>query len=211
MSSIDHLHAETKVLRVEDHLNLLCSQSLAKTMQPSHPSHSTVTSPSGPRNLIKTLQSRYLPTVEPYLLEGSLPPQNYTLTIKSLHTQAVASAITSYSPNRILQSPSPPIAEEEVTLPRPYRTTLAQLRSGFCSALADFRERVGLTTDPHCPSCGTEPQNVQHLFSCTEHSTSLSPVDLWDRPGLVSNFISNLPFFNLPPLPPSPPEPPPTS
>ena len=209
MSSPSHLHAETKVLPVHNHLSLLCSQFLAQAMQPSHPSHSIVTSPSGTRDKKHTLQSKFLPVVTPYLVDGILPPQNYTATIKSLHTEATATAIASSDPNDILQSLPPPVAEEETFLPRPYRTTLSQLRSGFCSSLAPYRARIGRTPDPLCPSCGVEPQTVPHLFSCSSHPTSLSPVDLWDRPGLVSDFISSLPFFNLPSLPRPPPEPPP--
>ena len=208
MSSISHLHAETKVLPVKEHLSLLCSQELAKSLQPSHPSFNTVTSPSGPRNMKQTLQSKFLPTVAPYLVDGSLPPQNYRSTIKSLHTEAVAAALAAADPNPLLQA-RPPIAEEEISLPRHYRTTLAQLRSGCCSSLAAYRVRIGRTEDPLCTSCGVEPQTVPHLFSCPALPTSLEPSDLWERPGLISDFLSRLPFFNLPPLTRPPPEPPP--
>ena len=67
-----------------------------------------------------TLQSKFLPTIAPYLINGSLPPDTYKSTIQSLHTSAVASTIASRPPNRVLQQPDPPIAEEEQTLSRPY-------------------------------------------------------------------------------------------
>ena len=112
-----------------------------------------------------TLQSKFLPSVAPYLTDGSLPPDAYKSTIQSLHTSAVASTIASRPPNRVLQQPDPPIAEEEQTLSRPFRTTLAQLRSGFCPALNSYLERVGRSPDALCPSCRGAPHTTAHIFS----------------------------------------------
>ena len=131
--------------------------------------------------------------------------------LKSVHTEAVTNTMAIRSPNRVLQVPPPPIGEEETSLPRQYRTTLSQLRSGFCRSLNSFQERIGTTNNPLCPSCGEEPHTTQHLFTCPTHPTSLTPRDLWERPGLTSEFLSSLPLFNLPPLPCPPPEPPPSN
>ena len=174
MSPISHLHTETKILPVKDHLSLLCSQSFAKSLQPTHPSFNTVTSPSGPRDKKQTLQSKFLSTVAPYLNNGSLPPENYRTTIKALHTDAVAAAIAASEPNPLLQTRPPTVADEELSLPRRYRTTLSQLRSGYSSSLAYYRERVGRSDNLRCPSCGVEPQTVPHLFACASHPTALS-------------------------------------
>ena len=211
MSCIGHLHAETLTLPVKDHLSLLCAQFLARTLIPSHPSHPITTSPSGSREIAKTLQSRFLPTVTPYLTRGTLPPNSYKTTLQSLHTSAVNSAIASRPLNRILQLPPPPIAEEEESLPRPYRTTLSQLRSGFCSSLNTFKVIVGRAPDNLCTSCRGAPETPSHLFSCPSHPTTLTVEDLWDRPRSVAEFLHTLsPPFNLPPLPRPPPEPPPS-
>ena len=138
MSSSSHLHRETKILPFQDHLSLLCSQFLAKTMQPSHPSYSIVNSDTGPRDKKETLKTKFIHTVSPYLTNGSLSPVDYPSTITSLHTEAVAAAIRSSAPNDILNDLPPPIAEEEFTLPRRFRTKLTQLRSGCCSSLAIY-------------------------------------------------------------------------
>ena len=90
MSSIDHLHAETQVLPVRDHLS---SQFLARALQPSHPSYNIVTTPPDPRNLKHTLQSRFFPDVAPYTVGGIIHHTHYKPTIKSLHTDAVTRAI----------------------------------------------------------------------------------------------------------------------
>ena len=48
MSPIEHLHTETKTLPVNDHLSLLSTQFLARALQPTHPSHSLITTPLVP-------------------------------------------------------------------------------------------------------------------------------------------------------------------
>ena len=210
MASSSHPHAESLVLPVHDHLSLLSSQFLARTLVPTHPSYPITSSSSGPRNIKHTLQSCFHHSVAPYLVDDSLPPDAYKSTIKSLHTSAVAATIAARPPNRVLSTDPPPIAEEEKTLPRPHRSVLSQLRSGFCPALNSYLERIGRAQDNLCPSCAAAPHTTSHLFDCTSHPTSLGVGDLWHRPGLVMEFLSSLPSFSyLPPLVRPPPEPPP--
>ena len=217
MSAISHLHAEAQVLPVHDHLSLLCSQFLARTYVPSHPSHPITTSPSGPRHIRHTLQSHSLASITPYLTNGVLLPSDYKPTIATLHTSAVQSAIAAQPPNRVLQIPAPSISDEEISLPRPYRTALSQLHLGFCSSLNSFLERIGRAQDNLCPSCRGSPHTTSHIFSCPSHPTSLTPLDLWDRPCSVASFLSSFlltapsvpptpraPSFNPPSLPPAP-------
>ena len=77
MASVEHLHEETEMLHVQDHLSLIWSQYLTRALQPDNPSHSVVTSPSVIRNLIQTLQSRFLHCVATYISSGILPLSNY--------------------------------------------------------------------------------------------------------------------------------------
>ena len=207
MSPIDHLHAETQVLPVQDHLTLLCSQFLARALQPSHVSHPLVTSPPSPRNIKHTLHSKFHHLVAPYTVGGIIPPDTYTDTLKFLHTGAVARAIASRSPNKVLLTSPPVVAEEEKLLPRRHRSVLSQLRSGYSSSLNSFLERVGRAPDPLCPSCRGAPHTPAHIFICPSHPTSLTVTDLWTRPGLAIGFLSSLPFFDLPPVSRPPPEP----
>ena len=58
----------------------------------------------------------------------------------------------------------PHISEEEQTFPRPYRTTLAQLRSGFFQALNSYMERVGRSRTHYAPSAVVHPTS-QHTSS----------------------------------------------
>jgi hypothetical protein len=48
MAHIDHLHSEAKVLPVNNHLTMLCTQFLASALRPYHPSHQIVNSYAGP-------------------------------------------------------------------------------------------------------------------------------------------------------------------
>ena len=205
MSAEDHLHAETRVLKVKDSLSLICSQFLASALRPDHPSHASVTMDSGPRRIRHTLQSKFLPVVSPYLSEeGSLPPEDYGATLKELHSNAVEAAVANSRPNRVLGVPPPDINPEEISLPRASRTALSQLRSGFSSSLQDYLYRIGRSQSPACPECGADSQSVAHLFVCPAFPTDLSPVDLWVRPCRVADFLSLLPFFSHLSRPPEP-------
>ena len=154
------------------------------------------------------------PPVQIPLLRFSIPlkwsasPNEYKDTLKALHTTAILDTISSRNPNKVLQTPPPPIFEEELSLPHPYRSTRSQLRSGYCSALNYFRSRVGLSPDDRCPSCTLAPHTTSHLFSCPSHPTSLEVRDLWERPVPVVEYLSSLPFLSfLPALFHPPPEP----
>ena len=105
MASTAHLHAESQTLPIEPHLSLLCSQFLARALQPSHPSFPTVTAPSGPRSIRNTLQSRFIPSVSPLLTDGVMPPSNFKLALADLHTTAVQTSLNSAPP--LIES-SPP-------------------------------------------------------------------------------------------------------
>ena len=57
---IPHLHEETRVLPINDHLSLLCQQFLARVLQPGHPSHNLATTrSSGPKGIKATLRSAF--------------------------------------------------------------------------------------------------------------------------------------------------------
>ena len=212
-ASQGHLHTETKVLPIEDSLNLLCRQYLVSALCPSHPSHAIVTAPSGRRPMKNTLQSKHLRSVRTLLTDTQTPlsPEQAATIQQKIHTKVVQDAIRKAPPNRVLRTAAPEINPEETTLPRVYRTTLSQLRSGHCKALNEYRRNIGLTHDRTCPDCGSgATHSTSHLFACAAHPTDLVVRDLWDRPALAARFLSTVPSFHyLPPLPPPPPEPPP--
>lgn len=158
----------------------------------------------------ETLSSRFHPKISRFLINDALPPATYKSVLSTLHTNAVSQYTRSCEPNDLLNAHPPDIDPSELTLPRSYRCTLSQLRSGHCSRLNSYLHSIGASPSPTCPSCNLAPETVQHLFSCASNHTDLSLIDLWTQPLDVAHFLSTHPSFtNLPPLPPPPPEPPP--
>ena len=213
MASENHLHAETKMLPVKDHLNMLSAQYLASALRPDHPANEPVCRPARRRDKKKTLQSRFKEDLNGHLVNGSIPDGTYSSTKKALHTKFVSQAIGAHPPHPLLNSRTPEINNTEQSLPRHYRSTLSQLRSGHCSRLASYTHRVGRSDSASCPNCSLADQSVQHLFNCPSTPTDLTAGDLWLRPKRVATYLSSHPSFDLPPLvaplPRPPPEPPP--
>ena len=208
MSPIDHLHTESKVLKVEDHLRMICSQFLATCLHPDHVSYPIVTSDSGPRVMRATLQKSCRDQVAHLMIDGHI--LNSKAARKDIHTRAVEDAIQRASDNPVLGAPAPEVDSEERELQRATRTTLAQLRSSYCSSLNDYRERVGLSDSDVCPSCRQAPHSVHHVFKCPCHPTDLTPLDMWLQPRRVGEFLATWPCFNIPEEERPPPEPPPS-
>ena len=213
-ASESHLHYESQVVPVADHLKMLSSQYLVSALRPIHPSHAVVTAPSGPRNMKASLSSKHLLDVSPHLTDGVVDPVSYPTILKSIHTSSVASSIAALGNNRLLGAPPPPISTSEISLSRGQRTTLSQLRSGFCKLLNDYRLILKKTTSAICPECLIRRHTATHLFNCDAVPTDLSLRDLWTNLVDVMNFLLTLPSFAslVPPdphPPPPPPEPPP--
>lgn len=215
MSSKEHLHTEAKMLSASEHLQLLAAQYLASALRPSHPLHSIVTSPAGPRDMKGTLLSAYRDDVDPYLVNGIVQPQDYNDVKNRLHANYVRRSISSRQHTNILRRSTPPVHSSDRRLPRAHRSTLAQLRSGYCSRTNNYLLKIGRADSAACPDCGANEHSPSHLFSCPTHPTNLRSIDLWLRPTRVATFLFSLPSFShLPPLAPpllapEPPRPPP--
>ena len=158
--SIDRLHKETKMLSVDYHLSLLCSQYIARALQSNNSSHSVF---RGILNKEETLKSRFLHRVAPYLSNDIIPTTEYKTTIEYLHTEAGYRFIDNLAENSVFETSFTEIAVEE-NLPRPYRTYLSQLRSSFCSSLQSCSERIGLASNSICSSCGRETNTTSVFF-----------------------------------------------
>jgi hypothetical protein len=91
-TSVTHLHTETKLMPVAEHLSLLCSQFLAKCLSPSHPSHDIVLQSPGPRKnnqglpMKETLSSKFQEAVAPYLQDGIIPASIFNRTKDAIRT-----------------------------------------------------------------------------------------------------------------------------
>ena len=141
MSSIDHLHSETKMLLVEDHLNLLSAQYLIHCLDTENVCHHITTMDHPPREMKETLFTMHNQTVAPLLANTKKP------SLQALHTSFVNTAID----NRVLNYRPPPINDEETYLTRRQRATLSQLRSGHCKLLNSYKKRRKQTESSSCP------------------------------------------------------------
>ena len=175
MSSIDHIHSETKMLHVEDHLNLLSAQYLVQCLDTENVCHHITKMDLPPREMKETIFTRHYQTVLPLLAN------NRKDTLQALHTSFVNTAIGSMKDNRVLNSRPPSINDEETLLQRRQRTTLSQLRSGHCKLLNSYKKRLKQSDSSRCPHCGI-CKDVPHLFDCVANPNDLSPVNLWDKP-----------------------------
>ena len=82
MSSVNHLHAEAKMLKEREHSELLSAQYLARCLEPGNVCHSIITRETPKRRLKETLLTRYRNTVEPMVLRiiGKQHSSQFTLT-----------------------------------------------------------------------------------------------------------------------------------
>ena len=177
MSGIDHLHTEAEMLKVREHSGLLSAQYLARCLEPGNVWHPITTRAIPERQMKETLYTRHRNTVEPMVVNS-----DRKATLQALHTAAVVNAVQCHERNVVLDGRPPPISKSEKELTRKERSTLAQLRSGYCRLLGSYKSRIKDANLDVCADCGTTPPNVKHLFVCPAHPTTLIPSDLWSRP-----------------------------
>ena len=137
MSCIDQIHSETKMLQVEDHLNLLSVQYLVQCLDTENVCHHITKMDLPPREMKETIFTRHYQTVLPMLAN------NMKDTLQVLHTSFVSTAIGSTKYNRVLNNRPPSINDEGTLLLGRQRTTLSQLRSGNCKLLNSYKKTTG--------------------------------------------------------------------
>ena len=96
MPSIDHLHSETKMLLVKDHLNLLSAQYLVHCLDTENVCHHITTMDHPPREMKETLFTRHNQTVVPLLSNTK------KASLQAVHTSFVNTAIDNMTDNRVL-------------------------------------------------------------------------------------------------------------
>ena len=157
-----------------------------------------------PRETYDLLTSKHKASVAPFLRNEVLPPGARRNVLTDFHTSAVAVAVREMdaNPNRVLNARSPPVDDSERSLPRHWRSTLTQLRSGFCRCLRSYKAVVDQSGPTVCPECSVADQTVDHLFECTSQPTTLYKLDLSVNPVHAVHFLSRLSSFShLPRIP----------
>ena len=115
------------------------------------------------------------------LFGGVLRGGSYPRARTQLRSDAVSLARRRRPRNKVLVSQAPIVDPAETTLPRPHRSALSQLRSGYCSQLKNYHARVGWAPTDLCQSYRSTPNTVEHLFNRQEYPSDLSTGDLWTR------------------------------
>ena len=88
MSSVDHLHVETKMQNVREHSELLSAQYLARCMDPGNVCHCITTRETPKRRMKETLFTRHRNTVEPMMLAD-----NRKATLQAIHIDSVNKSV----------------------------------------------------------------------------------------------------------------------
>ena len=136
----------------------------------------------------ETLYTRHRNTVEPMMVKN-----DRKATLQALHTDAVDKAVKCHGRNVVLDGRPSHISSSERDLIREERSTLAQLRSVYCRLLGSYKSRIKKDASLNvCVDYGTTPHDVQHLFVCPAHLTTMIPSDLWSRPTDVVRELSYL-------------------
>ena len=126
------------------------------------------------RRIKETLFTRHRSTVEPMMIS-----KDRKVTLQAIHTKGVNQAINVQVRNVVLDDRPPLINISEKELTSRERTTLAQLRSGHCRLLGSHKSRI--SKDASLDVCAKISHDVQHLFNCSAHPTTMTPSDLWSR------------------------------
>ena len=182
----DHLHHETKVLRIKDHLDMRGAQTLAAAYtNTAHPLHYIAEHPHTPRNIKTTPKHLYHSQIL-----SSLPPQPPDTSLqKHIHNHITHCSINRLKDNTLLHARPPDIHPSESSLPRKDRVHLARLRCGHHPALLSYQKRLDDRIADNCPSCNTSPHTIQHIMEdCIVHNHARqqhnihSIRDLWENP-----------------------------
>jgi hypothetical protein len=184
-SNTQHLHDETLVLPIKNHLQLQASQLRQKSQKPSHPLHNLLQQQNPKRqikNSIFQANNTYIHTIatDP----TTVTTENIKQNLKTIHTSIVQKYMTDRHPNKILNKEPPTINKSEESLSRKTRRILAQIRTNKSPLLFTYKHKIDPHTYPNsfCPLCKSHEHDTTHLFSCSQVPTHLTPIDLWKNP-----------------------------
>ena len=188
-TNLSHLHAETKVLPLKQHMKMITSQFREGTKNPSHPLYQAARARSPDRLQKKTALHRdTVPIIQGCHKEGE-EIKEIERNKKRLHTIFAEEHMESLPENTLIGRRPPEVNKEETTLPRETRRTLAQLRAQKSPMLKTYLQSIGANEDPLCPLCEQAEHTSAHLFACPSVPTDLAPIDLWRQPVRAAELI----------------------
>ena len=190
---IDHVHHETKVLKLHEHLDMRGAQFFdAASENTKHPCHHMKLHPRIQRYIKKTPQIYYqqtLDTIQPIMGNHK----------KHIHTEITKRAIQNLQHNTILGTQPPEINTSETTLSRQDRVDLARMRSGHHPSLRVYQRRLDESKSDTCPDCNTMQHNIKHVIEeCPNHITlrtkhNIHKVeDMWRCPVQAAAYLGDV-------------------
>ena len=201
-TNTQHLHSETKIIPLQNHLKLHASQLIQKASHPTHPLHPLTRQEAHPRY---KKQSTFNNNIN-YTLNIPSSTQTTSHTqiknyMKTIHTKIVHDSISS-THNKIFSKQPPPIHESEITLDHHTRRTLAQLRSNKSPFILSYLNKSSPSSHPSplCPLPNTPSRHPSplHLLQNKYHTRPRESVDRpresgwasWPLDGLDGNMRS---------------------
>ena len=182
-TSNNHLHDETNILPLKEHLRLHGSQLRQKATDPDHPLHRLTEQPPPPRLMKKTIFNNNDYTINKET-EARLTDNDARQNLKTIHSIIVQTHLNNRPPNKLLNRPPPEIDKTEETLPHSTRRRLSQLRANKSPLLMTYLHKINEEDypSPTCPLCNSDDHDTGHLFNCTEIPTDLTMDSLWTDP-----------------------------
>ena len=187
-----HLHDETNVLPIHQHLQLHAAQIRQKAQ---HPTHKLTIHPHSPRLKKQTTFNNINYTTNIDTHPDTVTQQQISANSTQIHTSIVQTHLMQHNHNKLIciftHQHAPKISPSELSLPRETRRTLAQLRTNKSPILISYLHKVDETHHPSplCPLCKTHPHTTDHLFNCTYLYTSSNILDLWLSPERVAPLL----------------------
>ena len=188
---IDHLHAESRILKTKNHIKSRATQFLAAAKyQNDHPCHTLAQQQQRPRNMKETLYSKYSPSLQESINKINNKNNNtttitYKEVLSQIHQDGKDSAIAELGPNSVLGRPAPKLSRKADNLPRAMQKMGSQLRCGHSNLLQHYRNRLDNTISDRCPKCNAAAHTTAHLFECPVDKIDAKVEDLWQHPELI--------------------------
>jgi hypothetical protein len=188
-----HLHDESSVLPIQQHLKLHASQLNQKSKGLTHPLHSLQNTKIRKKLRRKTIFNDKTGLVDPRLALTVNEHDSIKGNMKTIHTTIVFDYLSHRNNNKVINKIAPKVNSSEIILSRKVRRILAQLRTGKSPFLRNYKHTRNIdpqnNTSSNCLLCQMSEHNVHHLFSCPKLPTTLTPLDLWTNPVKVAALL----------------------
>ena len=158
-TNTQHLHDETNVLPIHQHLQLHASQIRQIAQHPTHPLHKLTIHPHTPRLKKQTTFNNINYTTNIDTHPDTVTQQQISANSTQIHTSIVQIQLMQRNHNKLIHQHALKISPSGLSLPRETRRTLAQLRTNKSPILISYLHKVDETHHPSplCPLCKHTP------------------------------------------------------